>query len=192
MILLVPIGTGALACLVFVIISKARLQPPQLHRSWLILVAFLSQWLVFYLPGGGIHLPDDLAAVILVGSMTALLLFVASNHKLFAILLLGLGLVLNLIVITLNGGGMPISPETLANLLPGLDPSILELGARLGAGKDIVLTKADTILWELSDRFVLPAWMPFRVAFSLGDVFIACGGFLLPWAGVASRKVEKR
>ena len=77
---------------------------------------------------------------------------------------------LNLFVILLNGGMMPISPETIQHLYPNASPGAWQIGQRLGVGKDIVLTISETRLWFLSDRFTLPDWIPYRVAFSLGDV----------------------
>jgi lipoprotein signal peptidase len=38
-----------------------------------------------------------------------------------------------------------------------------------------------TRFWFFSDRFVLPEWMKYHVAFSLGDVFIALGVVWLLW-----------
>jgi hypothetical protein len=92
--------------------------------------------------------------------------------------LLMAGLVLNLLVIAANGGWMPISPET-ASHLPGagvLDAA--SLGTRFGQ-KDILLSTEDTRLAILSDRFLLPGWFHYAVAFSLGDMLVAGGAFWL-------------
>ena len=50
-----------------------------------------------------------------------------------------LGFLLNFVVILINGGFMPISPETVSKLLPGQDGTWM-IGQRLGYGKDIILT----------------------------------------------------
>jgi hypothetical protein len=42
-------------------------------------------------------------------------------------------------------------------------------------------------LWWLSDRFLVPQWSPYRVTFSLGDIFISLGAFWLLW-----RLVDKK
>jgi hypothetical protein len=110
-----------------------------------------------------------------------LLTFALFNRDKPGFLALGLGVALNLAVITLNGGMMPISPETATRLVQDARPDLWEFGQRLGTSKDVVLPVASTRLWWLSDRLLLPTWLPFRVAFSLGDVFIAGGAFWLFW-----------
>jgi len=97
---------------------------------------------------------------------------------------MGIGLALNLLVITLNGGLMPIDPETVMQLAPGAPANGWQIGQRLGTTKDIVLPDAATHLCWLADRFTLSVPMPhpWRVVFSLGDVLIAIGAFSLLWA----------
>ena len=49
-------------------------------------------------------------------------------------------------------------------------------GERFGP-KGIYLTPEQTRLDWLADRFLTPAWISHRVAFSFGDIFIAIGAF---------------
>lgn len=96
--------------------------------------------------------------------------------------MLGLGLALNLLVILLNRGFMPIRPEAIRFLAPNAPASAWQVGKRVVFTKNIALTTADTQLWWLSDWFLLPNWLPDRVAFSLGDVLIAIGAFWFLWS----------
>ena len=86
------------------------------------------------------------------------------------------GLLLNLAVIAVNGGFMPISPQSAERLVGKEFVSELAPGTRFGQ-KDILLPTHVTRFEFLADRFLSPSNFPYQVAFSLGDVFIAFGAF---------------
>jgi hypothetical protein len=133
---------------------------------------------------------ETIAAIVLVGSLLLLLIFAWANRQHRAFWVLGLGLFLNLFVIVLNGGLMPISPEMVRVLLPNAQsPEDWQPGHWLHGSKDIVLPEAETRLVWLSDRLLLPDWVPLERALSLGDVLISIGVFWLLWqAGGSSVK----
>jgi len=160
---------------------------PDLRTVWLVFVAFIPQWIVFYLPLTRRLASDEVAAAALLVSQTLLLIFAWFNRQLFAFWVLGLGLLLNLCVISLNGGLMPISPETLSKMGIDLAAHALQVGERFGGSKDVLLPPAQTRFVWLSDRFLLPGWFPYSVAFSLGDILIAVGAFWLLWASGGSK-----
>jgi len=175
-ILLLAILAGLLVGLV-----RARLRGrfygvPPLRFLWLALIGFLPQFFAFYLPITRDSMPDAWAAASLIISQVLLLAFAWLNRKLAGMPLLACGLALNLAVIATNGGFMPISPETAAHLAPA--PAALQPGSRFGT-KDILLLPKHTRLAWLADRFLLPDWSPYNVAFSLGDMLIAVGVFWL-------------
>jgi hypothetical protein len=181
MILAAAVVIGLAAGFARAWIGKRSYKPVSLRLPGLVLFAFLPQWVVFYQSRTGVRLPDEWAPVTLVSSLVVLLVFAWLNRKQPGFWMLGTGLLLNFFVIVSNGGWMPISPETVRNLNPEAPDSSWQIGMRLGSGKDIVLPVTETRLWFLSDRFLFPEWMPYRVAFSLGDVFIALGVFWLLW-----------
>jgi len=190
MILLGAVAVGLIAGLARARIQRLPYQAPELKWLWLVFLAFLVQWLAFRLPVSWMHLNSKWAAAALVGSQIALLVFAWVNRKQPAFWLLGIGLLLNLVVIVANGGLMPITPETVAHLTKAEPGLIWQVGERLGTGKDIVLNAEATRLWFLSDRFLLlPDGLDFQVAFSLGDVLIAGGAFWLLFAPQARKPV---
>lgn len=181
MILAWAVIAGLVAGLARAWIGKRPYRVVSLRFPGLVLFAFAPQLISFYLPRVGARLPDEWAPVVLVSSQLLLLLFVWLNRRQPGFWVLGLGLLLNFIVIVLNGGLMPISPETVRKIYPNVSESQWQVGRRLGNGKDIVLTAAGTRLEFLADRFVLPGWFSYPVAFSAGDVLIALGAFWLLW-----------
>lgn len=181
MILLVAILVGLLAGFLRARYHRQPFSIPELRATWLVVLAFAPQALVFYLPFIRRTIVDPIAAVALVSSQLVLLFFGWRNRLHQAFWLLNLGLLCNLVVIISNGGLMPISPETIQRLLPTRDIATWKVGERVGASKDRLLPEQATRFAVLSDRFTLPNWVPYRVAFSLGDLLIALGVFLFLW-----------
>lgn len=181
MILLSAVAAGLVAGLVRAWHGGRQWQPLYLRLTWLVPVALAPQLLAFYVSPTRHLASDNLAAVALVGSQMLLLTFAWLNRHQPGFRVLGLGLALNFLVITLNGGLMPISPERVAHLAPNARAGSWQVGSRLGTGKDIVLPITTTHLWWLSDCLLLPTWFPHRVAYSPGDVLIAGGAFWLLW-----------
>lgn len=138
----------------------------------------MPQLAIAYLPATRRLLPDWLAEISLLVSLVLFLAFVWLNRQLPGMPVLLLGLALNLSVIVLNGGWMPISPQTASHLTGENVLQFIGLGSRFGQ-KDILLLPQDTRLEFLADRFLLPARFPYQAAFSLGDILIALGVFWL-------------
>jgi hypothetical protein len=147
---------------------------------WLVVIGFLPQWFAFYLPLTRQRIPDEVASACLVGSQLLLLVFAVINGRITGMPLLAFGLGCNLAVILANGGFMPLPWDAAASLAGPSILSSLELGERISSSsKDVLLLNTQIVLPWLADRFVPPDFMPYRFAFSLGDVFIAAGAFWL-------------
>ena len=110
---------------------------------------------------------DDVAVAALVGSYALLIAFVWVNRRLPAAPLLLVGLVLNMAVITLNGG-MPVS-ESAIDISGGHDGA---LPAAIDDGKHHVMTSSD-VLTPLADVIALPP--PVATVLSVGDLFLYAG-----------------
>ena len=139
-------------------------------------MGFLPQFLAIYLGRTRVTIPDWFAALSIVTSQLILLIFAWLNRRLPGMSILIVGLVLNMAVIVVNGGFMPINPNTAERLVGAERMTSFEIGSRIGY-KDILLPATGTRLEWLADRFLPPVGFPYQVAFSLGDVFIAFGAF---------------
>lgn len=182
MILLIAVIAGIGAGVIRSLVNHTKLQNIQIKSIWLVLVAFIPQWLAFDFSTTRVMIPDSWIPFILLGSQLFLLVFVWRNRHLPGIKVMGLGLLFNFIVIAVNHGFMPLSPETAQKLIPEGVTVDLAIGERVEYGKDILLPVNETNLWFLSDIFVLPEWFPNRAAFSAGDILLGIGSFLLLWS----------
>ena len=163
---------------------------PHLQRIGLAYIGFVPQFLAFFFPPARQWFTQELAALVLVGSLLFLVLFAWYNRGHAAFCWMGIGLLLNLAVIALNGGLMPISPGTIGELYPHAAAGSWQVGNQLYNSKNVVRDPADTRLELLADRFILPGDFRYRVAFSLGDVLIAIGVFWLLWGGGEAQQPE--
>jgi hypothetical protein len=177
-ILLVAVACGLLAGWYWARWHGQAYLGPVLRHTYLILVGFVPQLIIAYLPATHLLTPNWLASASLLASMALFLAFVWLNRRLPGMPILLTGLLLNLLVISANGGWMPISPEAASRVI-GEDVSrVVALGGRF-AQKDVLLRVQDMRLGFLADRFMLPVWSPYQVAFSAGDILIAAGVFWL-------------
>ena len=181
MILLIAVLAGTLCGVIRARINKTAYQPVPIKHIWLVLVAYIPQFIAFYWPATRSYISDILVSILFISSQLLLLVFIWINLKIPGGWLMGLGLLLNFLVVVLNGGMMPLTPENAQQLQPAGNPIPLTLGKRVGISKDILLEKADTRLWFLGDVFLLPSWLNYPLAFSPGDVLLGLGAFWLLW-----------
>jgi Family of unknown function (DUF5317) len=178
MILLIAVFTGFLVGLGLARWHKESYFVPTLRAAWLVLIAFLPQLFIAYLPATHQFFDNGFASASLLASLILFLVFAWPNRNLPGMPVLIGGLLLNFLVIIANGGWMPISPQT-ASVLAGKDVlQFMNLGDRFGE-KDILLSAQNIHFEFLADRFLLPAWFPYKVAFSLGDILVSVGVFWL-------------
>ena len=161
----------------------------ELRATLLVLVAFIPQLLIFFLPFSRTLIPTNIASILHITSLLALIVFSFFNIQKTSFWPIITGFLMNALVIVLNGGWMPISPDTMQKINAGT----WQIGNRVGFSKDILLQRDETRLWFLSDRFTLPAWLNYQVAFSLGDIFIFVGIISLLWSlgGAKKDKVKE-
>lgn len=157
--------------------SLRNLADFHLEWGWLAGLALAMQIVAVYWTGGDSHLYLQRGALVV--SSLLLLPVVWRNRRSPGLILIGLGLALNLAVMVANGGFMPITPEAVARIEH--QHLIAHVGGvdRMSGSKGIVLPREETALWVLSDIFIIPPPFPVASAFSLGDVLVAVGAFIL-------------
>ncbi|MDK2981604.1 MAG: hypothetical protein PWQ55_1951 [Chloroflexota bacterium] len=181
MVLVVAVLAGALFGIVRAKMHKMPYQAVQIQHLWLVLAAYVPQFFIFFFPATRSSISDRWVAILFVLSQVLLLAFIWINRRIPGGWLMGIGLLLNFLAISLNGGMMPLTPENAQHLLPAGSNLTLTLGERVGTSKDILLEKSATRLWFLGDVFLLPKWFNFPMAFSPGDVLLSLGAFWLFW-----------
>jgi hypothetical protein len=97
------------------------------------------------------------------------------NRRILGAQVVALGMVLNLVAILSNGGRMPATPAAME--AAGLDFAVKH---------NSVAAAEPNVPW-LVDRFAAPEWVPLTNVFSVGDVVIAIGAFVLVFAATGAR-----
>ncbi|MHB8125607.1 MAG: DUF5317 domain-containing protein [Desulfitobacteriaceae bacterium] len=138
---------------------------------WLVPLAFMIQICVYWAAVKGIGLgPSWVSWLFNTASYLLLLIFTLLNWSVPGIRVLAFGILLNSLVITLNGGMMPVDP--------GFLPEASRKALLEGQGTHGLLTSA-TLFSVLADRFYLDIPLFSKQVFSIGDIFIDIGSFIL-------------
>lgn len=149
----------------------SRLGELVFREIWLVPLALLIQSAVYWAAVRGIGLgPSWVSPMLDTGSYFLLLFFTLRNRSLPGMRWLTLGILLNTLVIGLNGGVMPVDPS----FLPETSRNILFEGQ----GTHGLMTSS-TQLGFLADQFYLDILGLRKQVFSVGDIFIDIGVFLL-------------
>jgi len=167
------IETAILALFVSLISGgkMSRLGELVLREFWLVPLALLIQSGVYWAAVQGIGLgPSWVSPVLDTGSYFLLLIFTFRNRSLPGMRLISLGILLNTLVIGLNGGVMPVDPL----FLPEASRNALIEGQGTHG-----LMSSSTHLSFLADQFYMDILGMRRQVFSVGDVLIDIGIFAL-------------
>jgi hypothetical protein len=176
------LGLAYLLCLLSVPLARGRLgalAKLQLRRPWLVLAAIGIQILIVSV------VPDDVGALgepLHMASYLLLGLFAWSNRRVVGVPVIALGGLLNFVAITANGGVMPADPDALA-----------AAGKTVEAGEFInSAAVTDPKLAFLGDIIATPGSLPVSNVYSIGDVLILLGAFILLHFACGSRLVPRR
>ncbi len=156
----------------------AHLAALQLRFLWVVPVSLLIQLAIFPLFSEHPLFPYATSSLHLL-SYALIFVFLVLNYRTFPLLIIGMGSLLNLLVIAVNGGYMPSSPTALAHAgSEGVAARLLQDGVYA----NVILMSEGTRFNFLGDLLYLPRWVPFATAFSLGDLIVALGLiWLIAW-----------
>jgi hypothetical protein len=163
------IGAALLLCILSVPLFGGRLQALtelEFRRGGFAVAALLIQVVIIsVLPGDawGFSKEIHLATYFLLG------VFLVANRHIPGLLVIALGGALNFAAIASNGGVMPADPDAI---------EAAGITHKAGEFTNSAAT-ADAPLGFLGDVFHTPAWMPIHNVFSIGDIEIVLGAFLL-------------
>jgi hypothetical protein len=155
-----------------------RLGSLRLRCLWVVPAALLIQLLIFPLVTSRPLVPYATTPLHLL-SYALLFFFLIINARTWPLLAVGLGAVLNVLVITVNGGYMPSSVTALSRA--GAESVASTLRAQ-GTYGNVRVMGSGTRLNALGDFLYLPQWFPLATAFSVGDLLMALGlAWLVCW-----------
>ena len=169
--------------------SMSNLLSIKIEKAWLILASFLIQFLAQVLSVNGFEFTVRYSLAIQGVAFALLLTGLCFNRKYAGMLVIGGGCILNVLVMMLNGGKMPVSRDVLVNA--GLNQA-LELFATGGDGRHI-LADQSTKLLILGDIMSPPGILSIMMKIvSIGDIIVVIGLFLLVFEATAGRPLRRK
>ena len=176
------LGIAYLLCLLSVPLFGGRLSAladVQLRKAWLAGIAIAIQiGIVSIFPGslGPLGEPLHVLSYLLLGA------FAWFNRRIAGLPIVALGGALNFLCISVNGGVMPADPDALR-----------AIGRSPGSDEFINSTALDhPKLQFLGDIIPTPASWPVSNVYSVGDLLILTGAFVLLHAACGSRLIPRR
>jgi hypothetical protein len=155
-----------------------------LHLRWIPLVgASLVLQLLLFTPFSKAPVVAFAIPELYVLSMLLLVAWVAVNWRVPGMALLAAGLLCNTIAIAVNGGYMPVAPESAA--YAGRIGNYATEG--MAVNNNSIATNSNVHLWILTDILALPHWFPLANVFSPGDVLIVAGACFLCYRTVLGK-----
>jgi len=156
--------------------SLARLAEIRLRAPWLFLAAIGLQVVAFPVAGLPWRTHETVASALWIASYGLLVVAAVLNIRLTGVPVVAAGMLLNLAAILANRGTMPVSYEAMRD-----------------AGRTVVTQANSTALPDpalpwLIDRWAAPEWLPLANVYSVGDVVIALGTFVLVLAAMGVRR----
>ena len=151
----------------------SRLLDLNLRYTWMLIVGLLIQVVIISIVPGDAD--DWLHRALHLGTYGLGFLWLAANPSFPWRWMLTVGGALNFIVIAANGGVMPAS-----------EAALLRAGEHVGGAFTNSTAIEGARLAFLGDIFSVPSWVPFGNVFSIGDVMIVLGGFLMIHAACGS------
>lgn len=147
----------------------------RLQLLWLVVVAFALRAVIYTVPAVQSIQGPWLSLAVQTIAYGSLLIMVWFNRRQPGMLIFGAGAALNYAAIATNSGRMPVAP---AGLLRIGGPELVQQVA-VNTSYTHQLADETVRLYWLTDLWPLPPPFPLPTVFSLGDVVIAVGAFLL-------------
>ena len=160
-----------------------RLADLPLKRIELIILGFLIQFSLVFLGQRDLPLLVKWGAYLHILSYLLLLVSMWYNRHIGEMKIIGLGILINFIVILANGGQMPVSVDALVKA--HLEDFLPLLGSKTYVIHTIL--EENTQLKFLADVIPLPPPYPRPRVLSIGDIIMAVGLFMLIQRGMVRR-----
>jgi hypothetical protein len=160
--------------------SLERLSRITIHLPWLAAIAWLLQVLLFGSVFGDAL--DPFTVPLHLGTMALVGVVILANRRSPGLALLGLGLILNALVVVSNGGSMPVADSALYAV--GRADTVEEMRA-VGRIQKTSLMQPGMPLWFLGDVLPFP---PLRRVYSVGDLVAGLGVLTLVVVGMGARQ----
>jgi hypothetical protein len=146
-----------------------------LRAPWLFLAALALQLVAFPLAILPWRTDETLASVLWVASYWLLVVAALLNRRVTGVPIVASGMALNFVAILANRGTMPVTHDAMR-----------DAGRNDGVQANSTAMSDPNLPW-LVDRWAAPDWIPLANVFSVGDVVIAVGAFVLVLAAMGVR-----